>query len=97
MSFTPDDVKKIAHLSYLDISDEQVPEIAKKFNSVMELVKKMESNNTDAIEPLAHPFDEIQPTRPDEVTETNQRQALQAIAPDIKAGLYIVPQFIETE
>jgi aspartyl-tRNA(Asn)/glutamyl-tRNA(Gln) amidotransferase subunit C len=33
--------------------------------------------------------------REDEVTELNQREALQAVAPDIEEGLFLVPKVIE--
>lgn len=97
MSFKISDIKKIAHLSSLAISDEQANELAGDFSKILTLVEKMKGHNTDDVEPLSHPFDITQPTRTDKVTEPNQRDKMQAIAPEVKAGLYIVPQFIETE
>lgn len=47
------------------------------------------------MEPMAHPLDAVQKLRPDVVTETNQRDAFQAIAPATEDGLYLVPKVIE--
>lgn len=97
MSFDITDVKKIAHLSSLAISDDEANTLTGDFQKILNLVEKMKESNTDNVAPLSHPFDTTQPTRADKVTEENQREKMQAIAPDVKAGLYIVPQFIETE
>lgn len=97
MSFDISDIKKIAHLSSLAITDEEASALSKNFEKILAMVEKMKESNTDNIEPLSHPFDTAQPTRPDQVSEQNQREKMQAIAPEVKAGLYIVPQFVETE
>ena len=55
----------------------------------------MQAVDTRGVEPMAHAQDLAQRLRPDEVTEINQRQAFQAIAPDPEAGLYLVPQVME--
>jgi aspartyl-tRNA(Asn)/glutamyl-tRNA(Gln) amidotransferase subunit C len=39
--------------------------------------------------------DVVQRLRPDVATETDRREAFQAIAPDVEAGLYLVPKVIE--
>jgi aspartyl-tRNA(Asn)/glutamyl-tRNA(Gln) amidotransferase subunit C len=97
MSFNTTDIKKIAHLARLGVNDSQAKALSQEFTTILELVDTMSQVDTDQVEPLSHPFDAKQPLRKDIVTETNQREKLQANAPDIKAGLYIVPQFVETE
>jgi len=44
---------------------------------------------------MAHPMDQAQRLRADVVTELNHREAFQAIAPQVEAGLYLVPKVIE--
>ena len=51
--------------------------------------------DTAGIVPMAHPLDQVQRLRADVVTETNQREQFQAIAPQVEAGLYLVPKVIE--
>ena len=44
---------------------------------------------------MSHAQELSQRLREDQVTETNQREAFQAIAPQVEHGLYLVPQVIE--
>ena len=55
----------------------------------------MQSVNTDSVAPLAHPLDVTQRLREDEVTESNRRDELQQLAPEVEEGLYLVPKVIE--
>ena len=55
----------------------------------------MNQVDTEGVAPMAHPMDASQRLRIDEVTETNQREKFQTIAPDVEAGLYRVPKVIE--
>ena len=61
----------------------------------MTLVDQMNSVDTKSIEPMAHPLEVTQRLRVDKVTETNQRDKFQSIAPNIDKGLYLVPKVIE--
>jgi aspartyl-tRNA(Asn)/glutamyl-tRNA(Gln) amidotransferase subunit C len=55
----------------------------------------LQAVNTDGVLPMAHPLDAVQRLRADIVTEPNQRETFQAIAPATQDGLYLVPQVIE--
>ena len=88
-------VAKIAHLARLAIPPEQIQHYAKELSQILELVEQMSAIDTDGIEPMAHPQDMVQRLRPDTVTETDQREHFQAIAPKVEAGLYLVPKVIE--
>mgnify|MGYP001468082052 FL=1 len=55
----------------------------------------MQAVDTEGVEPLAHPLEATQRLRADVVSETNQREAYQAIAPAVENGLYLVPKVIE--
>ena len=68
-----------------------------KLNKTLELIARLDQADIKNIEPLFHPFDKTQPLREDQITETNQRDLFQQGAPLTKAGLYLVPQVIETE
>lgn len=95
MSLTITDVKKIAHLARLGMPDEELAHYADQLSHILGLVAEMNRADTSHIEPLANPLSLSQRLRPDAVTETNQRDAFQKIAPQVEAGLYIVPQVIE--
>lgn len=95
MSLSATDVKKIAHLARLGIEDKDIAHYAQDLSGLLDLVAQMNALNTDTVEPLAHPLEQNQRLRPDLVTETNQRERFQAIAPQVEAGLYLVPKVIE--
>lgn len=95
MSLETDDVKRIAHLARLAIDEEAIPGYARNLSNILDLVEQMNSVNTDAVSPMAHPMDAHQRLRPDEVTEANQREKFQQNAPLTEAGLFLVPKVIE--
>ncbi|MBE0468872.1 MAG: Asp-tRNA(Asn)/Glu-tRNA(Gln) amidotransferase subunit GatC [Methyloprofundus sp.] len=95
MSLTVDDVNKIAYLARLGIDAQDTEAYAKDLTGMLELVAQMSAVNTDDVMPMAHPLDQTQRLRPDLVSETNNREAFQAIAPQVEAGLYLVPKVIE--
>jgi len=95
MSLEASEVKKIAHLARLAICDEEVEGYAESISSILGLVEQMNAVDTDGVVPMAHPQEAVQRLREDVVSETNQREALQANAPAVEAGLFLVPQVIE--
>ena len=95
MSLDKSDVEKIAHLARLAISETDVPLYARNLSNILELVEQMNAVATDDVTPMAHPLDTVQRLREDDVTESNQREHFQAIAPSVEDGLYLVPKVIE--
>ncbi len=95
MSLKTEEVTAIAHLARLGIRDEDVESYARDLSRILDLVAEMNRVDTEGVAPMAHPMDAAQRLRPDRVTETNQREKFQAIAPDVEAGLYRVPKVIE--
>ena len=95
MSLDRAQVKSVAQLARLDIKDSELDHYVDSLSSILELVDQLQAVDTSDVEPLANPLDATQRLRPDVVTESNQRQALQANAPQAEAGLFLVPQVIE--
>ena len=95
MSLDRSDVDKIAHLARLQIEEQDAPEYAQNLSNILDLVDQMQAVDTSDVLPMAHPLDAVQRLRSDEVTETNKRDALQAIAPQVEKGLFQVPKVIE--
>ena len=95
MSLTANDVKKIAHIARLGIEESLIEHYAQDLSKVLDLMTQMSQTDTRDIKPMAHPLDQIQRLRPDSVSETDQRENFQAIAPQTEAGLYLVPKVIE--
>ncbi len=95
MSIKREDVEKIARLAKLQINEEQLEKVAGDLSNILGLVDQLQAANTEGVEPMAHPMDAVQKLRADQVSETNQREAFQAIAPATENGLYLVPKVIE--
>jgi aspartyl-tRNA(Asn)/glutamyl-tRNA(Gln) amidotransferase subunit C len=94
-SLQKEDIEKIAHLARLGIDEADVPEYARELTNILGLVEQMSAVDTDEVTPMAHPLDTHQRLREDVVTEQDQRELLQANAPQVDAGLFLVPQVIE--
>lgn len=95
MSLDSDDVKKIAKLARLAIDEADVPGYATNLSNILGLVEQMSSVDTTGVVPMSHPMDAVQRLRDDVVTEANQRDEFQRIAPATENGLYLVPKVIE--
>jgi len=88
-------VEKLAELARIAISEETIDEVSNRLGDVLQLVDQLQAVNTDGVEPMAHPLDEVQVLRADQVTEPNDRDAFLALAPQTEAGLYLVPKVID--
>ncbi|SDJ47911.1 aspartyl/glutamyl-tRNA(Asn/Gln) amidotransferase subunit C [Pseudomonas delhiensis] len=95
MALDRSDVEKIAHLARLGLAETDVQPTTATLNNILGLIDQMQAVDTDGVEPLAHPLEATQRLRADVVTESNQREAYQAIAPAVEDGLYLVPKVIE--
>ncbi|ASJ72217.1 Asp-tRNA(Asn)/Glu-tRNA(Gln) amidotransferase subunit GatC [Granulosicoccus antarcticus] len=95
MSLTTDDIKQIAHLARLGIDEEALTPLAADLSTMLELVEQLQAVDTDGVEPMAHPANATLLLRDDVVTETDQREQLQAPAPATQDGYFLVPRVIE--
>ena len=95
MALDRDDVQNIAHLARLAIGEEDIPEYARNLSNIIDFVEQMGTVDTADVAPMAHPLDMVQRLREDQVSETDQREHFQKIAPSVEAGLYLVPKVIE--
>ena len=95
MSLTSDDVRRVAKLARLRLTEAEANATLMQLNSILGLVDQMEQMNTDGVTPLAHPLELTQTLRADQVTETNHRAKYQSVAPHTEDGLYLVPRVVE--
>lgn len=95
MSLSPAQVRQVAHLARLALKPEQIEPYAGQLSQILAMVDALARAETAGVTPMAHPLDMVQRLRPDRVTETDRRDALQAIAPQTAEGVYLVPRVIE--
>ena len=95
MSLEPGNIRDIAHLARLHVSEDDVQRYADELSEILRFVEQMNAVDTSGVMPMAHPLDMAQPLRPDVITEQDQREEYQANAPAVRDGLYLVPKVIE--
>ncbi len=95
MSLSADDIRKVASLARLAMTDAEINATQARLSGIFGLIAEMQAVDTTGVEPMPHAQDITQRLREDQVTETSQREAFQAIAPQVERGLYLVPQVIE--
>jgi len=95
MSLSLQEVKRVAWLARIEISDREAQAAQGHLNDIFKLIEQMQSVDTEGIEPMAHAQDVVQRLREDRVTETDQHALFQSIAPQVENGLYLVPKVIE--
>ena len=95
MALTLDDVKRIAHLARIEVEPREAQQVLAQLTGIFRLIGEMQAVNPDGVEPMSHAQDVMLRLRDDAVTGTDQHALFQAIAPQVEAGLYLVPKVIE--
>ena len=95
MSLKSADIKRIAHLARIEVNDIEAEATLSKLTGILGLIEQMQAVDTTGIVPMSHSQDVTQRLREDIVTESNQRELVQSIAPAVEEGLYLVPKVIE--
>ena len=95
MPLTLEEVRRIAELARIGINDAEARVVQAKLNDIFEMIGKMQRVDTDGIEPMTHAQGLALRLREDTVTESDQRERFQAVAPQVEQGLYLVPKVIE--
>ena len=96
MSLTPKQIESIAQLARLSLTSEEIPVYADSLTSIVALVGELDKADTSGIEPMAHPLTgQAQRLREDVPAPESKRDLYQRNAPQVEAGLYLVPKVIE--
>lgn len=95
MSVTPEQVRHIANLARIAMSDEELERLVPELNNILGWVEQLGEVDTDGIEPLATVIEQKLRMREDAVTEGNCRDDILANAPDAEHGFFAVPKVIE--
>ena len=95
MALDLDQVRRIAHLARIEITDDEAHQALAQLNDIFAMIEQMRAVDTTGIEPMAHPLGGSQRLRDDVVSESDQRAALLANAPEQQGSLFLVPKVIE--
>jgi len=95
MALTLDDVNRIAQLARIEVAPDEAGEVLSRMTGIFRLIEEMQAVDTTGVEPMSHAQDVTLRLRDDRVTEHDQHQLFQSIAPQVENGLYLVPRVIE--
>jgi aspartyl-tRNA(Asn)/glutamyl-tRNA(Gln) amidotransferase subunit C len=95
VSLSLDEVKRIAYLARIEISEAEAVQTQDQLNDILGLIESMRAVDTEGIEPMSHAQDLMLRLREDAVTESDQHPLFQSVAPQVEDGLYLVPKVIE--
>ena len=95
MALTLDDVRRVAHLARVAVEDSEAAAALAQLNAVFQLISEMQAVDTRGVAPMSHALDVTQRLRADAVTESDQHELFQSVAPQVEGGLYLVPKVIE--
>lgn len=95
MSLSLDQVQRIAELARIELAPDEAGQTRDQLNGIFALIEEMQAVNTAGVEPMAHAQDVAQRLREDRAVETDRHGDFQGIAPEVEAGLYLVPKVIE--
>lgn len=95
MSLTPDQVRWVAHLARLELTDEELTRFTRDLSNILDYVQQLNQVNTDKIEPLAHPLPLENVFRSDEPAASLPVSEALANAPDRRGDFYGVPPVFE--
>jgi len=95
MTFSHDEVTRIARLARIDIDAAAAEDVRAKLDAIFTLINELLAIDTTGIEPMAHAQDVTLPMRDDAVTEVDRHALYQQSAPAVADGLYLVPKVIE--
>ena len=95
MALTRDDVKRVARLARIAIDETEADAVLEQLTRIFEMIEEMSAIDVSGIEPMAHARDVVLRLREDAVTEADQHELFQSVAPRVENGLYLVPKVIE--
>jgi aspartyl-tRNA(Asn)/glutamyl-tRNA(Gln) amidotransferase subunit C len=95
MSVSPEQVRHIAKLARIAMSDAELERLVPELNAIIGWVEQLGEVNTDGVEPLTAVIDQRLRLRDDVVNDGNIRDAILANAPDAQHGFFAVPKVIE--
>jgi aspartyl-tRNA(Asn)/glutamyl-tRNA(Gln) amidotransferase subunit C len=95
MALTREDVKRAARLARIAIDETQADEVLAQLANIFRMIEEMQAVDVSGVEPMAHAQDLMLRLREDAVSEADQHELFQGIAPRVENGLYLVPKVIE--
>ncbi len=94
-NLTPEDIRKVATLAQLEISEQDIPAFSRHLSGILEYVEILNQVDTTDVEPLAHPIEIQNVFREDELTEMLPVQLALQNAPKTDGRHFVVPAILD--
>ena len=95
MALTAEQVRWVAHLARLELTEEELGELTPQLSAILDYVSQLRKVNTEGVEPLAHAVDLQNVFRADEREPSLPVDVALANAPDRRGDFYGVPAVLE--
>ena len=95
MAIDLQEIEQVARLSRIKLDAAMADDVTEKVGNILQMIDTMQSVDTTNVEPMANPLDAVQRLRADDISEVNQREKFQSVAPNVEEGLNLVPKVIE--
>jgi aspartyl-tRNA(Asn)/glutamyl-tRNA(Gln) amidotransferase subunit C len=95
MSVSPEEVRHIAKLARIAMSEEELDRLLPELNAIIGWVEQLGEVNTEGVDPLTAVIDQKLRLRDDVVNDGNIRDQVLANAPEAQHGFFAVPKVIE--
>ena len=95
MKISNEEVKHIAKLAKLSLSDDEVEKFSTELGQIAEFVNQLNEVDISGIEPTAHVVDKKNVFRKDEMKDSFPREQILKNAPSKEAGCISVPRVVE--
>lgn len=95
MALNKREIRDIAFLARLTLKGSEINDVQEKLTKIINFIDQLQVVNTEGVDPMAHPLNQTQRLRNDQITDINQRDKIQNNAPEVSDGFYLVPKVIE--
>jgi aspartyl-tRNA(Asn)/glutamyl-tRNA(Gln) amidotransferase subunit C len=95
MALTPEQVRWVAHLARLELSDAELDTMTRQLSAIIDYINQLQQVDTRDVEPLAHPLPVHNVFRDDEPAPSLPVDAALANAPNRRDGFFGVPAVLE--
>lgn len=94
MSISEEEVRHVAMLARLALSDEQIARLGDDLNSILRHIDTIQQLDLEGVEPTAHPLDVVNVMRADEVRPCLPREQALLNAPESDGTAFIIPKIV---
>ena len=92
-----EEVRKVAHLARLKLTDDEEKEFTTQLNSILEYFEQLSELDTTDVAPTTRAIEVTNVTRPDELVPFGDREMLLSAAPDQDGDFFRVPKILSEE